>query len=140
MSPAKEASDRIAVTAAIGASGIYMQTGGRGKLEWEKAASRFIELLAPCRDVAREGGIRSDRRYRLNRGQRNLHADWGPGKARVGKGREPVHRTTRPLQGCRPRRRHQIGSPLPPQSGPAESTCRLGAGESSSGKRPRAGS
>lgn len=49
--------EAIAVTASIGAGGIYMQTGGRGKLEWGKAASRFIELLAPCRDVAREGGI-----------------------------------------------------------------------------------
>jgi sugar phosphate isomerase/epimerase len=49
--------EAIAVTASIGAGAIYMQTGGRGKLDWERAASRFIALLAPCKVVAREKGI-----------------------------------------------------------------------------------
>jgi sugar phosphate isomerase/epimerase len=49
--------DAVDVTASIGAEAIYMQTGGRGKLDWEQAASRFIELLAPCKDAAREKGI-----------------------------------------------------------------------------------
>jgi sugar phosphate isomerase/epimerase len=49
--------EAIDVTASIGANAIYMQTGGRGKLDWEQAASRFTNLLAPCKDVAREKGI-----------------------------------------------------------------------------------
>jgi sugar phosphate isomerase/epimerase len=49
--------EAIAATASIGARAIYMQTGGRGKLEWEQAANRFIELLAPCKHVAREKGV-----------------------------------------------------------------------------------
>jgi len=49
--------EAIAVTASIGADAIYMQTGGRGKLDWEQAASRFMELLAPCKDAAREKGV-----------------------------------------------------------------------------------
>ncbi|MGB8363866.1 MAG: TIM barrel protein [Rhizomicrobium sp.] len=47
----------IDIAASIGADAIYMQTGGRGKLDWEQAASRFMELLAPCKDAAREKGI-----------------------------------------------------------------------------------
>jgi sugar phosphate isomerase/epimerase len=49
--------EAIGVTASIGADAIYMQTGGRGKLDWEHAGSRFMELLAPCKDVAREKGV-----------------------------------------------------------------------------------
>jgi sugar phosphate isomerase/epimerase len=49
--------DAIAVTASIGADAIYMQTGGRGNLDWEQAASRFMELLAPCRQFARENAV-----------------------------------------------------------------------------------
>jgi sugar phosphate isomerase/epimerase len=47
----------IDVAASIGAGAIYMQTGGRGKLDWEQAANRFVELLAPCREAARKSGI-----------------------------------------------------------------------------------
>jgi sugar phosphate isomerase/epimerase len=49
--------EAIGVTASIGADAIYMQTGGRGKLDWEHAGSRFMELLAPCKDIAREKGV-----------------------------------------------------------------------------------
>jgi sugar phosphate isomerase/epimerase len=49
--------EAIHITASIGADAIYMQTGGRGHLDWEQAASRFIELLAPCKDAALEKGI-----------------------------------------------------------------------------------
>jgi sugar phosphate isomerase/epimerase len=47
----------IDVAASIGAGAIYMQTGGRGKLDWEQAASRFTELLDPCREAARKRGL-----------------------------------------------------------------------------------
>lgn len=49
--------EAIDVTASIGADAIYMQTGGRGKLDWEQAACRFTDLLAPCRDAARKKGV-----------------------------------------------------------------------------------
>jgi sugar phosphate isomerase/epimerase len=47
----------IDLAASIGANAIYLQTGGRGKLDWEQAASRFVELLAPCRDAASKRGV-----------------------------------------------------------------------------------
>jgi sugar phosphate isomerase/epimerase len=49
--------EAIDITASIGADAIYMQTGGRGKLDWEQASGRFMELLAPCKDVARERAV-----------------------------------------------------------------------------------
>lgn len=49
--------ETIDITASIGADVIYLQTGGRGKLDWEQAADRFIDLLTPCREAAREKGI-----------------------------------------------------------------------------------
>jgi sugar phosphate isomerase/epimerase len=54
---AQKLSEAIALSASIGARAIYMQTGGRGKLDWEQAASRFEELLAPCKSVARENDV-----------------------------------------------------------------------------------
>ncbi len=48
----------IAMTAALGGSAIYLVTGGRGALDWEGAAARFAELIAPCRDIAAAQGIR----------------------------------------------------------------------------------
>jgi len=50
--------ETIDITASIGADAIYLQTGGRGKLDWERAAGRFMELLGPCREAARRKGIR----------------------------------------------------------------------------------
>jgi sugar phosphate isomerase/epimerase len=47
----------IDLAALIGANAIYLQTGGRGRLDWEQAASRFVELLAPCRAVASKRGV-----------------------------------------------------------------------------------
>ncbi len=49
--------EAIDVTASLGAGAIYMQTGGRGKLDWEQAADRFMELLAPCKNIAREKAV-----------------------------------------------------------------------------------
>ncbi len=54
---AKRLSEAIAVAASIGAGAIYLQTGGRAKLDWEQAAGRFMELLAPCKDLAREKSV-----------------------------------------------------------------------------------
>lgn len=47
----------IDAAAALGAGHVYMITGGRGSLDWEAAAARFAELIAPCRDHARSKGI-----------------------------------------------------------------------------------
>lgn len=47
----------IATAARVGAPAIYLLTGGRGSLSWEAAAQRFADLLAPCRDAAREAGV-----------------------------------------------------------------------------------
>ncbi|HUD28611.1 MAG TPA: TIM barrel protein [Novosphingobium sp.] len=49
--------DAIAIAAAIDAPSIYLLTGGRGGLSWEGAAARFVELVAPCLDAAREAGV-----------------------------------------------------------------------------------
>jgi sugar phosphate isomerase/epimerase len=54
---ARKLSEAIDLSAAIGAGAIYMLTGGRGNLDWEQAANRFVELLAPCKDAAREKGV-----------------------------------------------------------------------------------
>lgn len=50
--------DAIETAASVGAREIYMQTGGRGSLDWEQAAARFTELLAPGKEAARAKGIR----------------------------------------------------------------------------------
>lgn len=47
----------IDIAADLGASSIYLITGGRGSLSWEEAAARFAELIAPCRDAAQGKGI-----------------------------------------------------------------------------------
>jgi sugar phosphate isomerase/epimerase len=49
--------DAIAIAADLGAPSIYLLTGGRGTLAWEDAAARFADLLAPCREAAREAGV-----------------------------------------------------------------------------------
>jgi len=47
----------IDFAASLGAKSMYLLTGGRGALSWERAAERFIELLAPCRSAALKKGI-----------------------------------------------------------------------------------
>lgn len=42
----------IGLAATLGARSIYLQTGGRGMLDWEQAADRFTTLLAPSRASA----------------------------------------------------------------------------------------
>lgn len=44
----------IDIAAEFGARSIYMVSGGRGALSWERAAKRFAELVAPCLQRARE--------------------------------------------------------------------------------------
>lgn len=41
----------------LGCQSVYMITGGRGGLDWEAAAARFVELIGPCRDYAAGKGI-----------------------------------------------------------------------------------
>lgn len=48
----------IIVARELGARQIYLITGGRGTLDWEAAADRFAELIAPCRAEAEARGIR----------------------------------------------------------------------------------
>lgn len=48
----------VDMAAALGASAIYLITGGRGSLSWEDAAARFASLIAPCRDRAASLGVR----------------------------------------------------------------------------------
>jgi sugar phosphate isomerase/epimerase len=47
----------IDIAAALGASSVYLQTGGRGFLTWEQAAERFAALIAPCTAAAAARGV-----------------------------------------------------------------------------------
>lgn len=47
----------IDAAAALGADYVYLITGGRGRLDWEAAGARFVDLVAPCRDHAQAKGI-----------------------------------------------------------------------------------
>jgi len=55
---AKKLLDSIEIASELGAPAIYLLTGGRGTLSWDEGAMRFADLLAPCRDAARNAGIR----------------------------------------------------------------------------------
>jgi sugar phosphate isomerase/epimerase len=47
----------IEIGSGLGAKSLYFLTGGRGSLDWDAAASRFAELVAPCCALARERGM-----------------------------------------------------------------------------------
>lgn len=47
----------IEAAAALNAPNLYIVTGPRGALDWEAAAERCGELLAPCRQLAAERGV-----------------------------------------------------------------------------------
>jgi sugar phosphate isomerase/epimerase len=51
-------SEAIGMAASLGASQIYLITGGRGGLDWEAAALRWAELIAPCKGLAEASGVR----------------------------------------------------------------------------------
>lgn len=50
-------SARIAAARELGATSIYMTTGGRGGLSWEQAAKAFANAIAPCVEDAHRAGI-----------------------------------------------------------------------------------
>lgn len=43
--------------AGVGATMVYLLTGGRGALNWRQAAERFCAAVAPCAAAARDAGI-----------------------------------------------------------------------------------
>lgn len=43
--------------AAVGARVVYLLTGGRGELSWERAANRFCAMVAPCVARAEAAGV-----------------------------------------------------------------------------------
>ncbi|MBO0677299.1 TIM barrel protein [Mycolicibacterium sp. S2-37] len=47
----------IDASAEIGATMVYLLTGGRGALNWEQAADRFCTAVAPCVSAARGAGV-----------------------------------------------------------------------------------
>jgi sugar phosphate isomerase/epimerase len=49
--------DAIDIAVTLGAAGVYLLTGGRGSLSWERAADRFADLLAPCKEKADGSGV-----------------------------------------------------------------------------------
>lgn len=50
--------EAIEAAATLGAPQLYIVSGGRGSLDWESAAHRLAELIAPCRALADERGVR----------------------------------------------------------------------------------
>lgn len=50
--------EAIEAAAVLGAPNLYIVTGGRGSLDWEGAAARLAELIAPCRELAAARGVR----------------------------------------------------------------------------------
>lgn len=42
----------------VGAPAIYLVSGGRGSLDWDAAARRFAEIVAPCLDAAQAKGVK----------------------------------------------------------------------------------
>lgn len=49
--------EAIDIADTLGAKAIYVLAGGRGSLDWEQAAGRFAELIAPCKAAAAQKGI-----------------------------------------------------------------------------------
>jgi sugar phosphate isomerase/epimerase len=47
----------IDIGAKIRTRSVYLLTGGRGSLDWEQAAARFAEGIAPCREAAQKKKI-----------------------------------------------------------------------------------
>lgn len=47
----------IDIAATLGATNVYLLTGGRGSLTWEQAAERFADLVATCKARAQASGV-----------------------------------------------------------------------------------
>lgn len=47
----------IDAAAAVGARTVYLLTGGRGELNWGRAAERFCEMVDPCVAHAKSAGV-----------------------------------------------------------------------------------
>jgi sugar phosphate isomerase/epimerase len=47
----------IEIGVQLKARSIYLLTGGRGSLDWDQAAERFVKAVAPCRASAKAAGI-----------------------------------------------------------------------------------
>lgn len=47
----------IEAAAAMGSENLYIVSGARGSLDWESAAARLAELIAPCRALAEDRGV-----------------------------------------------------------------------------------
>jgi sugar phosphate isomerase/epimerase len=54
---AEALNEAIEAAAALGAPHLYVVSGPRGALDWEAAAERFAEIIAPCRDLAAARGV-----------------------------------------------------------------------------------
>jgi sugar phosphate isomerase/epimerase len=54
---ARHLSEAIEAAALLGSEKFYIVSGGRGRLDWEAAAARLAQLIAPCRDLAQQRGI-----------------------------------------------------------------------------------
>jgi sugar phosphate isomerase/epimerase len=54
---AEKLSQAIDAAVALGMANVYLVSGPRGGLDWEGAAARFAELIAPCRQHAADRGI-----------------------------------------------------------------------------------
>jgi sugar phosphate isomerase/epimerase len=55
---AEKLDEAIEAAALLGAPNLYIVTGGRGSLDWEGAATRLAEMIAPCRELADARGVR----------------------------------------------------------------------------------
>jgi sugar phosphate isomerase/epimerase len=49
--------EAVAMAESLGATSMYLLTGGRGSLSWEQAAARFAELIEPATAAAGKAGI-----------------------------------------------------------------------------------
>lgn len=55
---ARDALSRVIDAAAeVGAGTVYLLTGGRGTLTWERAAGRFRDMVSPCVERAARSGV-----------------------------------------------------------------------------------
>ena len=92
--------DAIDMAVTLGATYVYLLTGGRGSLTWEQAADRFADLLAPCKDRA---GRLAVRLLVQRRHPHRPHARRHDHTGRDGRNRR-LHRLSRLLAGGRAER------------------------------------